>query len=1020
MEKKQKRNVLLGVWCLAVVLVICFNCWATGYALSWDNVLTGYFGIIETKKDDAEKDKDAADDVAFATLEELNAAEKAAELQIVDEGVVLLQNNGGALPLAKGSKVSVFGQTAQMWMTKEKLTNTKDTVFLESLEAAGLQINGSLRKMYKQSKHTKWGNGANLGNGGIAGSWEVDEVPVSEYKDSVKESFSEYGDAAIVVITRGGSEGGDLPRYMDRYGGNQEDDYLSLSPNEKDLLAMVGAAFDKVIVVLHTTNAMSMAFAQVADYGVDAVLWVSGTGVDGVEEMGKILVGDVNPSGKNIDTYVYDNFSAPAMQNFGDFRFTSGGKLIDAVTTTVGGTYSYQHYAEGIYVGYKYYETRYEDRVMGTENVGDYDYAATVAYPFGHGLSYTTFDWTDFSATAPDAQGRMTLSVKITNTGSAAGKEVAQLYYQAPYTAYDRENGVEKAAVNLLEFGKTRLLQPGDSETLSLTVNVNDMKSYDSKGAKTYILEEGDYYLTLARDAHEAVNNILAAKGYTMDSGMTAAGDSSRVQHYAHAAFTKLDKAPTGNAITNQFDDCQLEDAVYLSRSNWSVMDNDGLRYADGKVEGVSETMDGTKFAYTHEAAEWVIQALTSEGWDVAGNPLSMDDASWPEVKYSQKGALKLQDMVGKALNDPDWEKLISQLSQKEQLEIIGKAMYVTPEIEAIGKPVANSLDGPQGMIDYVSGGTGYQFTDENMLGATWNKELVDLMADLVSQEFTMKGVTAWWAPAVNMHRTAFSGRNFEYYSEDSVFNGLMAAVAAKAAKKNGVNCQVKHFFLNDQEFNRGANGRLAPFCTEQAIREIYMKPFEMAIVDGGAAGIMLSMARVGTRIAPGSYAVCTGILRNEWGMTGAIITDAQSLTLREAEQALAAGCDLVCTTRMTEYPEAVLASRGGQYTLQTAVKHALHMQANSASFDVEIATGYPIYKILLIAYNVLTAIYLAWATLEVLRKLFPEKKWISPKALRIIRIVLGAIGIAGLAFLLYMFFTQWLPVLQFALQTAV
>ena len=1017
-KQKNRRGLWLGLWCLVLVLVIVFNCWATTYAISWDSVLTGYFGIIEDRQPESGETQEKPQ--RFADLDALRAAEREAELEIVDEGVVLLKNDNQALPLAKGNKVSVFGQTAQMWMTKEKLSNTKDTVFLESLESAGLVINGSLRKMYKQSKHTKWGNGANLGNGGIAGTWAVDEVPVSEYKDSVKESFAEYNDAAIVVLTRGGSEGGDLPRYMGRYEGSDEDDYLSLSPEEKDLLAMVGASFERVIVVLHTTNAMAMDFTQAAEYGVDAVLWVSGTGEDGVQEIGRILVGDVNPSGKNIDTYVYDNFSAPAMQNFGDFRFTSGGKLIDATTTTVGGTYSYQHYAEGIYVGYKYYETRYEDKVLGAANVGEYDYAATVAYPFGWGLSYTTFDWSGFQASGPDKDGLFTLSVTVTNSGSAAGKDVVQLYYQAPYTDYDRENGVEKAAVNLLDFGKTKLLQPGESETMTITARLDDMKSYDSKGQKTYILEAGDYYLTLARDAHEAVNNMLAAKGFTPANGMTAEGDASRVLRHTQGELKLLDKAATGADITNQFDDCVLEDAVYLSRSNWSAMENDGLRYTDGTVEGVSETMDGAKFAWTHEASPSIVEALTSEGWDIAGNPLGMDDPAWPAVKYGQSGSLKLEDLVGKPLTDPDWERLISQLTQAEQLEIVGKAMYVTPAIDKIGKPVANSLDGPQGMIDYVSGGAGYQFTDENLLGATWNKELVAKMADLTSTEFTMKGVTAWWAPAVNIHRAAFSGRNFEYYSEDGTFTGIMAAVAVKAAKANGVNCQVKHFFLNDQEFNRGANGRLAPFCGEQAIREIYMKPFEMAIVDGGAAGVMLSMARIGTRIAPGSYAVCTGILRNEWGMTGAIITDAQSLTPREAEQALAAGCDLVCTTRMTEYLDSTLASRGGQYTLQNAVKHTLHMQANSASFDVKVATGFPIYKLLLIAYNVLTFIYMAWATLEIVHKLYPEKKLLSKKGFRILRIVLGTLGILILGVLLYMFFTQWLPVLQFALQTAV
>ncbi|MBR2288981.1 MAG: glycoside hydrolase family 3 C-terminal domain-containing protein [Clostridia bacterium] len=1014
-KTKGHRGIWLSVWCVVLALVIGFNCWATSYALSWDKVLTGYFGIIETKGQEQAETTQETSENKYATLEELAVAEKEAELEIVSEGMVLLKNDNDALPLAKGSKVSVFGQTAQMWMTKEKLTNTKDTVFLESLEAAGLEINGTLRKMYKQSKHTKWGNGANLGNGGIAGAWAVDEVPQSEYKESTVASYADYADAAIIVLTRGGSEGGDLPRYMDRFGGAREQSYLDLSQEEKDLLkAVSGSGFARTIVVLHTTNALNLEELLKEEYGVDAIVWISGTGQDGIEEVGKLFVGDINPSGHTVDTWAYNNFSAPAMQNFGDFRFTRDGEPIQATTTTVGGTYSFQNYAENIYVGYRYYETRYEDAVMGSENVGVYDYDTTVAYPFGWGLSYTTFDWSDFAQTAPDGDGNMTLSVKVTNSGNRAGKDVVQLYYQSPYTAYDKENGVEKAAVNLLDFGKTAMLQPGESETVSLTVNLYDMVSYDSHGAKTYILDDGDYYVTLAANAHEATENILAAKGFA------TSGRKEMTMKHTVEKFTVCSQAANGNEITNLFDDMLLPDAVYLSRSNWSVLGEDGLRYANGTLKGLSETMDGEGFVYTHEASDAVYTALSSEGWAISGNPKDMNDASYSTVQYGVKGDLTLDDMTGKAWDDPAWDKLLDQMTQDEQVDLVGRAMNATNAVDSIGKSVAYYMDGPQGMIDYVSGGTGYQFTDENMLAATWNKELSHKMADLCTQEFALKGATTWWSPAVNIHRTAYSGRNFEYFAEDGVFSGLMGREWVLAAKANGVNCQVKHFFMNDQEANRGANGRLAVFATEQAMREIYAKPFQMCIEGAGAAGVMLSMARVGTTIAPGNYALCTVMLRDEWGMTGAIITDAQSLTLYEAEQSLAAGCDMVDTAMRTEYPAQVLASPGGQQALRQATKHILYMEANSAAVEITVATGYPIYKLLLIVYNVLTFIYMAWATLEILRKLYPEKKFIGKKALKVLRIVLGVIGIAILAVLLYMFFTQWLPMLQFALQTAV
>ena len=1002
MQSKGKK-IGLAVWCVVVALLLAANVFLTSYALSWDKVLTGYFGTVGG----GASAPVAIETQQYTNLDDLKAAEKEAALLIVSEGAVLLKNDNGALPLAAGSKVSVFGQTAQMWMTKEKVTNTKDTVFLESLQNAGLEVNGSLRKFYKQSKHTAWGIGANLGNGGIAGSWAIDEVPQSEFTDEVKASYPAYSDAAIVVFTRGGSEGGDLPRYMDRFGGTREQSYLELTQNERDLLASVTENFDKVIVVLHTGNAMQMDFVN--DYDIDAVLWISGTGEDGVETLGKLFTGEINPSGRTVDTFVYDNFSAPAMQNFGDFRFTKNGEPVAATTTTVGGTYSYQNYAEGIYVGYKYYETRYEDAVLGQGNAGDYDYDKTVFAPFGFGLGYTTFDWSDFSMTQPDTNGDMTVSVKVTNSGAVAGKDVVELYYQSPYTEYDKTNGVEKASVNLIEFGKTALLNPGESETLTWSVNLYDMVSYDSKGAKACILDAGDYYLTAAHNAHEAVDHILAAKN----------GENGFTGKYTHKELTTHNTSFTGAEITNRFDDAILPDAIYLSRSDWSAMDNDGLRYATGTMNGMSETMDADGFVYTHEAPAGIIEALQSEGWDVAGNPVAMDDASWEAVAYGQNNGRTLADLAEKPFDDPAWDSLLDQMTQTEQTQLVGKAMNSTDAFASIGKGITYYMDGPQGMIDYVSGGAGYQFTDENVLVATWNKALAYLEGDLVSQEFKLKGAAVWWAPAMNLHRTAFSGRNFEYMAEDGTFSGLMGREMVIAANRNGVKCQLKHFFLNDQETNRGAHGRLAPFAPEQAMRELYLKPFAMCIEAVPSSGVMLSMCRIGTRIAPGSYALCTEILRKEWGMTGAIITDAQSLTELEAEQSLAAGCDLVDTAQQTVYTKASLESRGGQYMLRQAVKHTLFMETNSAALTLETKTGFPIYKLLLIVFHIVALIYLAYITLEIVQRTV-KPDLLPKKVMKIIRIVLWTVAALLLACLLFMFFTEWLPVLQFALQTAV
>ena len=994
-----KKRVGLIIWCVALVAIIVFNILATTFAVSYDKALAGYFGYIGgTEQLVSEK---------YETVDDLRVAEKALALLDVDEGTVLLKNDNNALPLAVGSKVSVFGQTAQMWMPRGAVTNTKDTVFLESLESAGLTVNSELRKFYKQSKHTKWGTGANFGDGGIAGDWTVDEVPYSEYTDAVKASYAEYNDAAIVVLSRGGSEGGDLPRDMERFGGEKGQTYMELTREEKDLLTAVTASFDKVILVLHTTNAMQMDFLN--DYDIDAVMWIAGTGEDGVQEMGKIFTGEVNPSGKNTDTYVYDNLSAPAMQNFGDFRFTQNGELIQNTTSSTGGTYSFLNYAEGIYVGYKYYETRYEDAVLGQGNAGSYDYDKTVAFPFGYGLSYTTFEFSNFKASAPGRDGDMTLSVKVTNTGSVAGKQVVEFYYQSPYTDYDRQNGVEKAAVNLIEFEKTAILEPGASETVEVTINVNDFESYDANNEKTYIMEAGTYYVTAATDAHNAVQNILTAKGYNVG------GDTAMVTTYEQASTELHNTSSTGYTVTNQFDDCLFPNAVYLSRSDWSVLDNDGIRTATGTMTGKSETMDAAGTVYTHEATAEIIAGLTSEGWDTAGNPVSIDDPSWPAVTYGADNGLMLTDLIGVAYDDPKWDLLLDELTQEEQINLVGKSGWGTDAVSSIGKAQTYYLDGPQGMQDYISGGMGYAFPVESVLGATWNKELARMMGDVCSQEFALKGASIWWSPAMNIHRTAFSGRNLEYFSEDGMHSGLMGTVWVKASQANGVVTQLKHFFLNDEETNRGANGRLATFAGEQAMREIYLKPFQLCIEDGGAMGTMNTMCRIGTVCSPSRYSANVNILRNEWGMTGAIITDAQSFNEREAEQALAAGCDMVCSTTRTTYSASTLSSPGGKYMLRQATKNILFVTANGFAADSDFSKGFPIYILILIAYNVLTAIYAAYVTFEIVtagsEKPAKRVKWT-------IRIVLWVIAAIILAVLLIMFFTQWLPMLQFALQT--
>lgn len=622
----------------------------------------------------------------------------------------------------------------------------------------------------------------------------------------------------------------------------------------------------------------------------------------------------------------------------------------------------------------------------------------------------------------------------VKNTGGVAGKDVVQIYYQSPYTDYDRQNGVEKAAVNLIEFGKTALLKPGEIETLKFEININDMSSYDSKVARTYILEAGDYYITAASDAHAAANNILAAKGYTSADGMTEDGNSDFAYKYVLSETGLNDKSSTGYTVTNQFDFATLSDATYLSRNNWSVMDGwnkdtwlGGLAYADGtenlgtnnKSDFYSATTDTNGRVGVHAASPEVYKGLTSDGWDYSGIPVSINDGSWKKVGFGSKStSYTLEDMVGVDYDDEKWDDIVNQISLEEQKDLVGRAGWGTAAVNSVGKPETYYLDGPQGMQDYISGGKGYAFPVQVVLGASWNKELAAKLGNMISKEFALKGASIWWSPAMNLHRTPFSGRNFEYFSEDGVHSGLMGLEEVNAAQENGVNVQLKHFFLNDQETNRGVNGRVATFATEQAMREMYLKPFQICVEEGDARGVMSTMCRIGTILMPCSYAVNTEVLRNEWGMKGAVITDAQSVTANEMEQALAAGCDMICSTSAATFTDLSLSSAGGRYMIHNAVKNNLYLTVNSIAVGTDFSKGFPVYILMLIALNVVVVVYLAYGTVEILLKQNPGQKILSKKGKWIMRGILWGIAAVLIVYLLIMFFTTWLDALIFAFQT--
>ncbi|MBQ4428007.1 MAG: glycoside hydrolase family 3 C-terminal domain-containing protein [Oscillospiraceae bacterium] len=1010
MEKKgMKKSTFLGVWSGVFALILAFMLVLTIVLNSYDSIVTQFLGSVGG----GITASDGTGDTEYFKLDADYTADKQAALnkQMADEAVVLLRNEGGKLPITKsGAAVTLFGMAATAGSstgTGSGEVSIAGQSIVKSLQDAGFKINEEVISHYAKNS-TAHGTGTAAGGGGDKGEWSLGkeaDFPTGALADT----FKSYSDAAIFVINRGCGEGGDLPRTMDNHGGAYEDNYLTLSPSEKATLEGIrdSKAFDAVIMLVNCPNPMEL--GELDKYGVDAALWYAGLGTVGLESVGEILAGKVNPSARLVDTYVFDNLSNPAAQNHGDFRFLINGEP----------TQAYTNYAESIYVGYRYYETRYEDAVMGVNNAGSYDYAKTVVYPFGYGLSYTEFEWSNYSASVNG--DTVTVKVDVKNVGSMAGKDVVEIYFQSPYTDYDRQNGVEKSAVSLVEFGKTKLLNPGESETVEISFPVSDMKSYDAYGQyKTYILEAGDYYITAARDSHEAVNNILLKKGY---SNIVGTGDANRAEKYAVSETKALDTAPTGEKIGNLFDDAALDRDTYLSRADWSKMDFS----APAGVEGVlgagslttatgsgagSNTMGASGLFGTMTPSDAFLAELNKSGYEASGNPKSIDSYEANRT-YSEDSGIELVDLQGLEYDNPMWDTLLNEMKFSEIYELYGHAGYGTIEIKSINKPKTLEYDGPTGINSFVNDTAGYSYPNEIAMAATWNPELLYeegrlIGNDMIKMSEGIYKVSGWYAPAVNIHRTPFSGRNYEYYSEDPVLTGKMVTQVLKGVQSKGAYVYMKHYALNDQESNRSANGRVATFSTEQAMREIYLKAFEYGVVDGGATGIMSSNNRIGARIAFGSWPLMTGILRNEWGFHGAIITDYTSgVTPAFADQILAAGGDLIMTSAWNAQT-GVVSDFNAEWTraeLRRAAHDALYIQANSLAMNglshgAVYNPGFPIYKIILFALWVIAVAGIAFGAFRVYRTIpWTEEQWYSrkrmdKKAKIIMWSVIGAVAI--------------------------
>ena len=831
----------------------------------------------------------------YENEEDLVAYEQQLCRDIEGEGAALLLNKDDTLPLAEGTKFSCFSQSSVDLLyggTGSGQVSSDDAVTL----SAALQesfgegtVNPDLWKFYVTSGY-KRENAATTG--GNQGQYRINEVPWDKYTDSLKNTFASYGDVALVVLARSGGEGADLPDKDSCFTNNgatdydsTDGDYLRLSAEERDMLSNISkykqdGTFKKIVVLLNSSNALQLDFLD--EYSVDAALWIGDVGMTGIRGVADILCGDVVPSGRIVDTFLKDNHSSPAMVNFGAYDYTNADELglETAQNNTDAGVVkanrNYVVYQEGIYVGYRYYETRYEDYVLDRGNAGDYDYSADVAYPFGSGLSYVDFTYSNFNITPEE--DTVTVTVDVKNEGDIAAKHTVQIYFQSEYTQYDIDYDVEKSAVELCGFDKKEI-GAGQTVTYTITVDKEDLTSYDHMNAKTYILEDGDYYFTVGTDAHNAVNNILMAKkaaGENVnESRMYGSGNADLAKKWTNGTFddeTYSVSSATGNEITNLFEEADLnkyegaggQGVEYLTRDDW-----EGTFPKESAVLRVTDEMwaDGL----THEESG---RAAIAEKY----KELYYSDVT--EVPaMDTDGTMKVADLCEVDISDPRWDELISQLPYDEMTNLIYNGFHLTQACPSISLPGTLDENGPQGFTKSLIGGNSAMcYTSEDVMAATFNLDLIKEMGKCIAEDFLHavelgSGKTVYsgiYGPGANIHRTPYSGRNFEYYSEDGWLSGEICAVEVAAIQSKGVYVFTKHFALNDQEEGRYG---ISTWSNEQAIREVYLEGFEGS-VRGGGLGVMSSFNRIGVVWAGAHRGLMTGILRDEWGMKGAAITD--------------------------------------------------------------------------------------------------------------------------------------------------
>ena len=854
--------------------------------------------------------------------------EEAAEVaeEIMEDGIVLLKNES-LLPLNETKKLNIFGwesiNPAYGGAGSGGINDLYDIVSLnQGLENAGFSINQELVDFYNNY-------GADNPEMSIQKqSWTLPEPPVDTYSDELIKSAKEYSDVAVVVLSRKAGEGhNDIPMDVRKaaYDNNSDeyDDfpegehYLQLSQTERDMVDMVCSNFDNVIVIYNGANQFELGFAD--EYPqIKSVVWCPGTGNVGFNALGKVFSGEVNPSGKTPDTFIYDMTTAPWWNNAEKTEYTNLADMaVEGMNAGTAQVYApaFTNYVEGIYVGYKYYETAAQE--------GAIDYDKTVQYPFGYGLSYTEFE--QKMGELEEKDGQISVDVEVTNTGDVAGKDVVEVYYKPPYT----NGGIEKSSANLIEFAKTDLLQPGESQTVTVTFSIEDMASYDENNAKAYVLEKGDYVISINSDSH----TVLDQKTYTADADVVYEGENKR--------------ASDDTAATNVFEDAK-GDVTYLSRADHFA------NYEEATAAPASAEL----------GEPYVSEYHLNSNFD---KTTYLNDEDVMPTTGADNG-LTLADMRDADYDDPRWEKLLDQLTVDEMANMIAMAGYQTAAMDSVGKVATLDFDGPAAINNNFTGVGSIGFPIEVVVASTWNKELAQAWGECMGKISQEMGAEGWYAPGMNTHRTAFGARNYEYFSEDGVLAGNMGAKAVEGARKYGVYSYIKHFAMYE-----GNAKMVSVWSNEQAIREIYLKPFEISVKQGGANAVMVSWSFLGDKWTGESSNLMNTVLRDEWGFRGMALTDFfrnNGHGFMNADAALANGVDVMLSTfngeennvANPEHPTSVLQMRN-------ACKNVMYTVVSSWAYDGEHEeTGMENWKKAGIGIDIVIALFMAGMEVLIIR----------------------------------------------------